>query len=310
MKRALVFSGGGSKGAFEVGAVEYLVKEERLNFHVFTGTSVGALNAAFLGQARNRQELSELVEELKTLWLELNGNRAIYRSGFFQGLFRLLFRDSLYNPAGLRTLLADKLELERIFHPATVVKVTAVALENGELFCADSRHRELGEDFRRYVLASASMPLFFPAVRIAGQHWYDGGLRDLTPLAAAMEEDPDEIVVITTFPLDPHLQAIIPLAKAGGALKAILRTVEILLSEIAVNDLQIAHTINETCWRFPKKKPVPIRIIAPQTQLSGDTLAFNPRWIRENMRVGCEAARHPRHLAVKNRPPQLLKQLK
>ncbi|NLW57070.1 MAG: hypothetical protein GX050_10750 [Firmicutes bacterium] len=301
MKRALVLSGGGSKGAFEVGAIEYLVKKEKLNFHVFTGTSVGALNAAFLGQARNRQELSALVEELKTLWLELKGKRSIYRSGFLRGLFRLLFRDSLYNPAGLRSLLADKLNLERIFHPATVVKVTAVALESGELFCADSRHRELGEDFRRYVLASASMPLFFPAVRIAGKHWYDGGLRDLTPLAAAMEENPDEIVVITTFPLGPNLQAIIPPAKTGGALNAILRTVEILLSEIAVNDLQIAQTINRTCWRFPKKKPVPIRIIVPQTQLLGDALAFNPCWIRENIRAGYEAARHPRLLAVRNR---------
>ncbi len=299
MKRALVLSGGGSKGAFEVGAIEYLVKRERLNFHVFTGTSVGALNAAFLGQARNRRELGELVEELKALWLGVRGNRSIYRSGFIRSFFRLLFGDSLYNPAGLRSLLAAKLDLERIFHPATVVKVTAVALENGELFCADSRRRELGEDFRRYVLASASMPLFFPAVRIDGQHWYDGGLRDLTPLTAAMEEDPDEIIVVTTFPLGPNLQAIIPPVKAGGALKAILRTIEIILSEIAVNDLQIAQKINQTRWRFPKKKPVPIRIIAPQTQLFGDTLSFNPRWIRENIRAGYEAAQQTRLLAVK-----------
>ena len=282
------------------------MKKEKLYFHVLTGTSVGALNAAFLGQARTGRELGTLVPGVKDFMVGIKGNRSLYRSGFLRGFYRLLFRDSLYNPAGLRSLLAGKLDLERIFHPATVVKVTAVALENGELFHADSRHRELGEDFRRYVLASASMPFFFPAVRITGKHWYDGGLRDLTPLAAAMEENPDEIVVITTFPLGPNLQAIIPPVKAGGALKALLRTIEILLSEIAVNDLQLAQTINQTCWRLPKKKPVPIRIIAPQTQLSGDTLAFNPRWIRENIRAGYEAAQHTRLLAVKNPLPNSL----
>ena len=46
MKRALVLSGGGSKGAFEVGAIAHLINK-KVDFQLFTGTSVGALNAAF-----------------------------------------------------------------------------------------------------------------------------------------------------------------------------------------------------------------------------------------------------------------------
>ncbi|HBT16594.1 MAG TPA: hypothetical protein DEB05_06530 [Firmicutes bacterium] len=80
MKRALVLSGGGSKGAFEVGALEYLLIEEKLDFQIFIGTSVGALNAAFLGQACNREELVDLAQELKALWLGLKGNNSIYES--------------------------------------------------------------------------------------------------------------------------------------------------------------------------------------------------------------------------------------
>ena len=46
MKRALVLSGG-SKGAFEVGAIA-IWSTKKLDFQLLTGTSVGALNAAFL----------------------------------------------------------------------------------------------------------------------------------------------------------------------------------------------------------------------------------------------------------------------
>ena len=203
MKRALVLSGGGSKGAFEVGAIANLVNKKKLDFQLLTGTSVGALNAAFLGQARNHQELQELAEELTGLWLGIKGNRCIYRGGLFGSLWRFASRGALYNPRGLRDLIHRRIDSERLFHPRTVVKVTVVSFETGKLLCADSRCRELQPDYLAYVLASASMPFFFPAVPIAGQHWYDGGLRDLTPLAAAIKEHPDEIIVITTFPSAP-----------------------------------------------------------------------------------------------------------
>ena len=42
MKRALVISGGGSKGAFAVGALKNLIRERNLTFDVVAGTSTGA----------------------------------------------------------------------------------------------------------------------------------------------------------------------------------------------------------------------------------------------------------------------------
>lgn len=300
MKRALVLSGGGCKGAFEVGAIEYLLKNEGLDFRIFTGTSVGALNAAFLGQAGNRQELLSIAKELKELWLGLKGNHSIYKTSRL-GVFKLIFSNSLYKPIGLQNLIRSKINLQRLFDPATIIKISAVALETGELFYADSRNKELQEDFLLYVLASASMPLFFPAVPIAGKHWYDGGLRDITPLEAAFKEHPDEIVVIITNPLGSRFEAVLPQVKPGGAIRAILRTIEILLSEIATNDLQLVQAINKYWWKYTAKKPVPIRIIAPQSPLAGEhALDFNPNSIRENMHRGWEAAKNPRLLLANN----------
>lgn len=63
-KTAFVLAGGGAKGAFEAGAVSYLVEEEGVVPDVITATSAGAVCAAVLAQARTRQELVERSREL------------------------------------------------------------------------------------------------------------------------------------------------------------------------------------------------------------------------------------------------------
>jgi len=63
-KTAFVLAGGGAKGAFEAGAVTYLIEEEGIYPEVITGTSAGALCAAVLAQARTRQEMALRAREL------------------------------------------------------------------------------------------------------------------------------------------------------------------------------------------------------------------------------------------------------
>ncbi len=63
-KTAFVLAGGGAKGAFEAGAVSFLVEEEGLVPDVITATSAGAVCAAVLAQARTREELIERTREL------------------------------------------------------------------------------------------------------------------------------------------------------------------------------------------------------------------------------------------------------
>lgn len=290
MRRALVLSGGGSRGAFEVGVVEYLVNEVGLDFQIFLGTSVGALNASLLGQARNRAELMMEVHKLKQLWLNIKGNSSIYSCNPW-GIFRLLFKVAMHEPVGLKKLIKQYVDINRLFDPATVVKVATVALETGELLIADTRDRSFRKDYLSYILASASVPLFFPPVPIQGKHWYDGGLRDITPLGSAFEERPDEIVVILTYPINPDLSPVIRHDRPGGALKAIWRVIEILTNEVGANDLQVAELINRNYLAIPGKRHVPIRIIHPELPLIGDTMVFDPKSIREQMRQGFAAAR-------------------
>ncbi|MGE5607476.1 MAG: patatin-like phospholipase family protein [Bacteroidota bacterium] len=294
MKRALVLAGGGSRGAFEAGAVDFLVRQSGLDFDLYLGTSVGALNAGILAQSRNYRELSEQTGILKKLWTGIKGSHSVYRKNLL-GVFGLLFKDSLYNPTGLKNMIQQWVDPERLFsNHARVLKIATVAEETGELLYVDNRSPQLKADFLSYILASASIPLFFPAVKINGLHWYDGGLRDVTPLGAVFRERPDEIVVILTFPINQALNPILAPTKHQGALRAILRTLDIMSNEISANDLQLANAINQSHNCRPGQRRVPIRIIAPETPLTGsNVLEFKPDNIRENLKRGFQAARTP-----------------
>jgi NTE family protein len=292
LKRALVLSGGSERGAFEVGAIDYLVNQAGFDFQCFFGTSIGALNATILGQARNHEELIIRIRQLKKLWLSIKGYRSVYRKNAF-GLLNLLFGHALYDPVGLRRLLRKNVDLDSLFDPETMVKVTTVALENGELFYADTRAPEARKDFLAYVLASASIPFYFPAVPIQGKHWYDGGLRDITPLGTVFDEDPDEIVVITTYPVGADLEPILPQVRYRGSLKNLTQMISIMMNAVAAKDLQLANAINEDNRSFPLKKRIPIRIIAPERPFPQTKVVFDPTAIRKYIQLGYSAAQKP-----------------
>ena len=141
------------------------------------------------------------------------------------------------------------------------------------------------------------MPLFFPGVAIGKKHWYDGGLRDITPLGAAFDENPAEIVVITTFPVKDDLNPHLPTVSHGNAIRVIQRTIDILTSEISANDLELADAINQERSPATGRCQIPIWVISPPEPLPGDNvLEFSPALIREYMKLGYRAACQPRIL--------------
>jgi NTE family protein len=85
-RKALVLSGGGAKGAFEVGAVRCLRDAAGVEFDIISGTSVGALNAAKLAEGGARA-----LSDLERLWLDMRGSWDIYlEPPWFQRLSSLL----------------------------------------------------------------------------------------------------------------------------------------------------------------------------------------------------------------------------
>ena len=82
MKKALVISGGGSKGAFAGGVAEYLLKEKKKNYDIFLGTSTGSLMVSHLALGK--------IDALKKIYTSVN-----QRSIFNVNPFRVTNKDGV-----------------------------------------------------------------------------------------------------------------------------------------------------------------------------------------------------------------------
>ena len=201
MKRALVLGGGGARGSYQVGMLRSLVIDQKLDFQIIRGISVGALNASFLAQApaqgNSLAELQKKVVELETLWLkEIQGNHSVYgeRPGGLLGL--AAGADSLYSLEPLKRLLQKHLSLTALRKSGRDFKVGTVSLVRGVYEEWEPTHTK----FLEKVLASASIPVVFPFVRSSAPKdvLVDGGVRNITPLSSAFAAQADEVYVLLT----------------------------------------------------------------------------------------------------------------
>ena len=286
-RTGLVLSGAAALGAYEAGVARYITEEiarslgRAVRFDILSGTSAGGINAAALASAApdpgcgaaqlcdvwSRLELAELLRpsaaELLRILLDMDGG-----SGrVLRALRSRLGRGGLFDPSGLERLLSSRLSLGRISDNVRDGWVRAVALSTthvatGEahvFYQASCEHppwpREpdlvprLAKLSTSHALASAAIPLLFPAVDIDGDLYCDGGLRQMIPLSPAIHLGATRLVVVAPLsrtraaaPEQAHArrQAVgSPLYLAGKALNAFFfDRVEADLARLAhINDI-------------------------------------------------------------------------
>jgi NTE family protein len=185
-----VLSGGGSLGAVQVGMLRSLI-EAGIRPTGVVGTSVGALNAAFLA---GHDDLDG-VQALTDLWM------SIRRSDVFPvsvpSLVRAISRRSqfLSDSARLRNLiLRAELGFERLEDAPIPLRVVAA-----DLACGEPVVLERG-DAVSALLASSAIPGIFPSVRFDNRELVDGAVAANTPIAQAEGLNPTEIYVLSTAP--------------------------------------------------------------------------------------------------------------
>ena len=201
----LVLQGGGALGAYQVGVYEAL-HEAGIEPDWVIGTSIGAINAAIIAGNKPAHRLSRLRElwqrfqqpPLQTLWWtfvrgipEFFSPRLPAWGGWQANVG--LDAASFYSTAPLRETLASLIELEVLNEAHPRLTVGAVNVKSGELRYFDSRDGALGLD---EVLASAALPPGFPAIRVDGEAFWDGGLYSNTPLEAVLDDNPRRDSVI------------------------------------------------------------------------------------------------------------------
>jgi len=291
----LVLSGGGAKGAFQVGAERILREEFGFRWERIFGVSVGALNATLLAQ----QEY----DHLRDLWLRIRQEDIYRKYPWPLVLFRLgaLRKLGFYDDSPLRELIQKHAAGRPFRIPAHVGRVSLIS-GRYELIANDA------PDFLDAVWHSATMPVIWEA--IGAKAFVDGGLRNVTPLGDALNHDPTEIVVIPCSsdqiePANPPTN-ILDVAKRSLA--------DITLNEILINDVNEFIRINDLVRQahaagLELKKPdggtyryCPITVLAPQKPL-GDSLDFSQETIRLRIRHGEDIARAVIRQTLAHPPP-------
>jgi NTE family protein len=230
---ALVLTGGGARAAYQVGVLRCIARHlPQTRFDIITGVSAGAINAAFL--ASRDDELPEVVEQLSRIWgtLELKDviridSKSLARNVFGWGT-KLVSGGGPSAPRvrGLVDTTPLRKLLERLFsrneegeikgiaenvarcQPKAVALITLDYTTGRTVTWASGCEIEMWErPLRRsaratltvdHIMASAALPLVFPAVQV-GNHWHgDGGIRLSAPLSPALHLGATRMLAIST----------------------------------------------------------------------------------------------------------------
>lgn len=235
MKTGLVLAGGAARGAYEAGVISYLREElepqlgRPLKLDILAGTSVGAIHACYLAAANHEPLLQ--ARGLIAHWHAMKVEEVLRFS--FSDIFRIMrealskpspeSRDIQYgglvDPRGLRALVGRGIpwlqigrNLRRGHLDALAISATHVGTGTARVFVQrgpgqhlrwsdDSEYRAVSTRIGpNHALASAAIPVVFPAVSVRGQLHVDGGLRLNVPLSPTLRLGAQRVIVISLRP--------------------------------------------------------------------------------------------------------------
>jgi NTE family protein len=323
MRRALVVSGGGSKGAYAVGVAKVLMKEMGLTFDVVAGTSTGGLIAPFL--TVNRVDLAEeFYTSVKTsdVLEYLPANKVMKGPSFAS--FKPLYKK-----------LAEVIDAigQDVLTSSTRMFLTGTRLQDRSSVFFHNQDAPPGveglffqkvsdvETLRLAMLASASVPGFAEPVFIndpqGNRYQYvDGGVRENTPLKVPVAMGMDEIYVILLSPQDSPMKDTV-----YKKLPAVLgRVADALTTDVSEHDISAVSQAQELKTLFdgaasaishdttltgPQVREVLSKaspklgalantkfvLVGPKTSLTDNVLDFSKKQMKEMLARGVADAR-------------------
>jgi NTE family protein len=184
---AFVLSGGGNLGAVQVGMLQALA-DRGIVPDLLVGTSVGAINAAFLAAGPSPARIEQLAE----IWAHTRRSDVFPTSP--RGAVRAVTgrANSFVDPRPLRQLLERSLTYQRIEQARWPLALVATEVTTGAEVVL--RHGDVVDA----VLASAAIPSVFPPVAMDGHVLMDGGIVNNTPISVAGNLGADVIYVLPT----------------------------------------------------------------------------------------------------------------
>lgn len=290
-KRALVISGGGSKGAFAGGIAEYLLMDCGNHYDIFVGTSTGSLMVPLLS-------IKE-IDKLKKIYTsvtqddifsicpftikKVNGIDSIKINHFNTVKMFLKGANSFGESKNLRKLIADFFTVDDyqnlITNKADVI-VTVSNLSTNQVEYKSVKDCSY-DDFCDWMWASSNIVPFMSLVEKEGFEYADGGLGNIVPIYEAIRKGATQVDVIVLKSEQP----VLPKKPVINALDLTARAFDFMLNQIVIDDIIIGR------YEGLKQK-VDLHFYRPQQILTDNALIFNPDKMKIWWEQGYEFAKY------------------
>ncbi len=206
MKKALVISGGGSKGAFGGGVVEFLMKEKKKDYDLFLGTSTGSLMVSHLAVG--------MIDELKMLYTNVN-QKSIFSNNPFKikkvhgvKVISIRHRNTFWNLLNGRKTFGESKNLRKLIRANVTPKMYEIIRErNKEVVVTISNltanrieYKSISEcsyeDFCDWIWGSCNYVPFMSLLEKNNCQYADGGFGCLVPIREAIKRGAKEVDAI------------------------------------------------------------------------------------------------------------------
>ena len=272
MKRALILSGGGARGAFQVGVWKYL-QEINWTPDLICGTSIGAVNAAAIGSGMS---VEQLIDNWKT-----HNRSEVYRIKVLPFIGSVLYGKPLkpmLDTTPLRTMLTRQLDLAALRQSPIEIIISTVHLATGRLHFYNQDVITID-----HLMASSAMPILFPWQPIRGELHWDGGVMANAPLFIALEKKIEEIIVVLLSPVG-HQPLPPPMTLRAG--------LERLFEHFLIGSYQNTMPVFNGHERLDDAYQPKISVVAPSQMLGfASLLNFSSRQVNRLINAGYHNAR-------------------
>ena len=325
----LVLQGGGALGSYQAGVYQAL-HEAGIEPDWIIGTSIGAINASLIAGNAPQDRVSRLQEfwkrvEQRPIWsfpgafpginemLSYWSTVANGIPGFFRpnplartGADCPIDTDSAgyYSTEPLQQTLGELVNFDLVNNCSPRLTVGAAQLRTSEMRYFDSRDCKLGV---KHIMASGALPPAFPAVRVDGELYWDGGILSNTPTEAVFDDTPRrDSLIFSVHMWNPSGPEPTTMAEVFNRHKDVLYSSRIA-SQIAQQQKahRLRHVINQLAARIPEAernnaavrelagygcstRMHVVRLLAPQLDGEKHTkdIDFSPSGIRQRWEAG------------------------
>jgi NTE family protein len=325
----LVLQGGGALGAYQAGVYQAL-QEAGVEPDWIVGTSVGAINASLIVGNAPQDRLARLNEfwnrmQRTSQWdlrgvLPGFGDKWSYWTTLTHGIPGFFTPNPLahagdgyplgpdragyYSTAPLQATLSELVDFDLINRGSPRLTVGAAHVRTSQMTYFDSRHCKLDV---KHIMASGALPPAFPAVRVDGELYWDGGILSNTPTEVVLDDNPRKDSLIFTV----HLWN--PVGDEPNTMADVLnRQKDVQYSSRIASQItrhqqthRLRHVINELAARLPEsERDRPemkelmsygcqtrmhvVQLLAPQLSRENHTkdVDFSPTGIRQRWDAG------------------------